>query len=133
MDSPQHPLIATADAHDQAQSPLFNALPGELRNAIFRLALQQYVDTERLYDRETYWTRPGVEGPLRIDTALLRTCKRVWGETRDMLGKDLTLTFYLGLRSRAPQGECTRACSAPLLSRLPRSARKTCGVSLDGD
>jgi hypothetical protein len=98
---PARRLISPANIHDQSQSPLFCAIPAELRNEIFRLALQQYVNPKKRYPQETYWTRPEAAGPLRIDTAQLRTCKRVWGETRDMLGKDLTLTFYLGSRARA--------------------------------
>jgi hypothetical protein len=97
--------ISTENAHNQAQSPLFSAIPPEIRNEIFRLALRQYVDPEGLYEQETYWTRPGFEGHTRIDTALLRTCKRVWGETKDLLGKDCEVVFYLGYKERAPKGE----------------------------
>lgn len=93
------------DAHDQTQSPLFSAIPSEIRNDIFRLALQVYVDAERLYDRETYWARPGVEGSLRMDTSLLRTCKRIWCETNAVLGKGIEPMFFLGHELRAPRGE----------------------------
>ncbi|KAF2681289.1 hypothetical protein K458DRAFT_392082 [Lentithecium fluviatile CBS 122367] len=94
--------INTDDALDQAQSPLFSAIPPEIRNQIFRLALKEYVDPEKPYDTQTYWKRPGVEGPTRIDTALMRTCKRVWGETRVLPGKEFEPIFYFGQKSRAP-------------------------------
>jgi hypothetical protein len=97
--------INIEDAHNQAQSPLFSVIPPEIRNEIFSLALRPYIDVEKLYDRETYWARPGAEGPTRIDTALLRTCKRVWGETKVLLGKDFEPMFYLANKSRAPEGE----------------------------
>jgi hypothetical protein len=132
MDPHHDSPIPTSNAHPQSQSPLFTTLPGELRNEIFRLALQQHVDTSRLYERETYWTRPGVEGPLAIDTALLRTCKRVWGETKDMLGKELMMRFYLGMRARAPEGECIEACLvAVYVGCGGREGGVTCGVSFD--
>ncbi|KAF2254503.1 hypothetical protein BU26DRAFT_514403 [Trematosphaeria pertusa] len=89
--------------HDQSQSPLFSKIPPEIRNEIFDLALQEYIDPNKLYGRETYFSRPGFEGRKRVDTALLRTCKRVYEETRAVPLGNLELCFYLGNKGREPQ------------------------------
>jgi hypothetical protein len=73
----------------QSASPLYN-LPQEIRDAIFELVLTSYEDTSRLYDlgfirlKHYYnWaeSHPGVFYH-RIDTALLRTCRLIYSETR---------------------------------------------------
>jgi hypothetical protein len=97
--------LSTANA--QSQSPLFSTIPPEIRNCIFSFALQEYVDPERMWDRETYFTRPGFEGEPRIDVALLRTCKAIWAETRGMPDRAATLTYYFGDIIRASTCEIT--------------------------
>ena len=74
----------------QSASPLYN-LPQEIRDAIFELVLTSYEDTSRLYDlgfirlKHYYdWaeSHPGVFYHRVIDTALLRTCRLIYSETR---------------------------------------------------
>lgn len=78
---------------DQWQSPLFSKIPPEVRNEIFRLALNEYVPDGREWDpmkdrvqnpgygnvkeSSSFVKRPGYEGLKTVDTDLLRTCKRV--------------------------------------------------------
>lgn len=88
----------------QIQSPLFNKIPPEIRNAIFRLALQEYDNPEHLYERETYYTRPGLLGKKRVDTRLLRTCKKVYKETGAIPLSDLEVVFFVGKNDRRPPG-----------------------------
>ncbi|KAL8772416.1 MAG: hypothetical protein Q9209_002367 [Squamulea sp. 1 TL-2023] len=66
----------------QQESPLFNQIPPEVRNQIFMLALTAYEDpASRKYRVSAYYCRPGFTRALRIDTALLLTCRRVHCET----------------------------------------------------
>ncbi|OLN96798.1 hypothetical protein CCHL11_02286 [Colletotrichum chlorophyti] len=60
----------------QLQSPLFNVLPGEIRNEIFALALVQFEDDENAYPVDSYWRRPGFSGPYKSSSSLLQTRKR---------------------------------------------------------
>ncbi|SJL08972.1 uncharacterized protein ARMOST_12348 [Armillaria ostoyae] len=74
---------ARVAADPQAASPLFSNIPPEIRNIIFRLALRSYPDKARgYYPGNTYYFRPGYEHYQRIDTALLLTCRRIYGETQ---------------------------------------------------
>ncbi|KAF2110396.1 hypothetical protein BDV96DRAFT_651041 [Lophiotrema nucula] len=99
--------VDTNSAHNQLQSPLFGKLPAEIRNEIFELALQEYEDPERPYEKDTYYTRPGFTGRKRIDVALMQTCKLAYAEARMVPFKSLELSFYLGNSSRVP-GEYRR-------------------------
>ncbi|KAL8789482.1 MAG: hypothetical protein Q9213_001095 [Squamulea squamosa] len=68
--------------HPQQDSPLFNKIPPEVRNQVFLLALTAYEDpASRKYRPSAYYCRPGFTRALRIDTALLLTCRRVHCET----------------------------------------------------
>ncbi|KAF2463942.1 uncharacterized protein BDR25DRAFT_244050 [Lindgomyces ingoldianus] len=87
----------------QTQSPLFGVIPAEIRNEIFWLALQEFDNPETLYPRETYYTRPGQMGPKRIEVALLRTCKRVYEETKVIPLSNTVACIYLGSQMRAPK------------------------------
>ncbi|KAK0451349.1 uncharacterized protein EV420DRAFT_1560558 [Desarmillaria tabescens] len=70
------------ECNPQTASPLFSAIPPEVRNIIFQLALCSYRDEARAYPGNAYYFRPGYEYGQRIDTALLLTCRRVYNETR---------------------------------------------------
>lgn len=88
----------------QLQSPLFGKIPAEIRNEIFDLALKEsYIPGEE-YERETYYTRPGFLGKKKVHTELLRTCKRVYEETKTVPFRDLEVCFWLGNRERTPPG-----------------------------
>ncbi|KAF2192360.1 hypothetical protein K469DRAFT_620529 [Zopfia rhizophila CBS 207.26] len=94
--------IHESSFHPQEQSPLFGTIPAEIRNEIFRLALQEYDDPNKPYNVNSYHKRPGFGGQTRVDLALLRTCKRVWLETRAIPLRDLEVCFYLGSGERKP-------------------------------
>lgn len=104
-----HPLenlspTKASEVKTQFQSPLFGVIPGEIRNAIFELALEEYDDPQQLYQRTSYYARPGIRAVKRVDAQLLRTCKRVYSETRSLPLKNLETEFYLGSRQRCPPG-----------------------------
>ncbi|KAI4095172.1 MAG: hypothetical protein LQ339_007332 [Xanthoria mediterranea] len=66
----------------QSDSPLFNRIPPEVRNEIFKLALTGYEDPKgRKYRVSAYYCRPGFTRAYKIDTGLLLTCRRVYWET----------------------------------------------------
>ncbi|KAI4180343.1 MAG: hypothetical protein L6R41_007289 [Letrouitia leprolyta] len=67
--------------NSQSQSPLFYLVPPEVRNQIFQLALTAYEDPTRKYRPNAYHYRPDFTCARRIDTALLRTCRRIYWET----------------------------------------------------
>ena len=69
----------------QLASPLFNRLPAEIRNQIYRLVLQAYDDKSRPFPTDAFYYRPGFRYVLKIDTALLRTCRRVYAEAHGLL------------------------------------------------
>ncbi|KAF9009173.1 hypothetical protein BDZ89DRAFT_1078673, partial [Hymenopellis radicata] len=69
-------------ANPQLASPLFASIPPEIRNYIFRLALRSAYDLEQPYSGHTYYYRPGFRYAQIISTALLRTCKLIYAETR---------------------------------------------------
>ncbi|PSN74500.1 hypothetical protein BS50DRAFT_567335 [Corynespora cassiicola Philippines] len=104
MATEQNTTIQYDAIHSQEQSPLFGKIPAEIRNEIFLLALQQYVDPdpEKRYAIDTYYTRPGCEGPIRQDTQLLWVCKRIHTETKNIPFWDHEVVFWLGSSQRAP-------------------------------
>ena len=107
--------------HSQTACILFR-IPAELRNQIFELALEEYEDMSRAYCRETYYCRPGFQAPRRIDVALLRTCKRVWLETRVLPIRSLEsngMAFAFGKPDRCPPESFPAPCSFPPPSSFP--------------
>ena len=92
----------------QTQSPLFSVIPGEIRNAIFELALSEYEDPERKYDVATYYYRPGYTARKRIATQLLLTCRRVWLETRHLPSSLSEHAWWLCSYDRRPPGKDPR-------------------------
>jgi hypothetical protein len=96
-------IIVDPDSIDpQSSSPLFGVIPAELRNEIFKEALTGYIKPSDRWDKETHYTRPGYEGKVTIDVALLSTCRLVYLETcqvvRSVNNHDkLTFWFYRGL------------------------------------
>lgn len=75
---------------------LFTTIPPEVRNNIFSLALYGYDDTARPYPEYSFYSRPGYRFRRRIDTALLATCRRVYGETHDLPISQNEHVFYSG-------------------------------------
>lgn len=71
----------TSDANPQSKSPLFARIPGEIRNHIFDLALTAYSGKQEPFEKDSYYYRPGFRYADQIlDTALLRTCRRIYQE-----------------------------------------------------
>jgi len=106
-------LVVQGAISAQLQSPLFGRLPPEIRNEIFRLVvLREYVREDRLWSRDTFYTRPGFEGPKSVDLALLRTCRRAYEETKMLPLRDGQVGFWMGSVDRAPP--CKFPPSLPL-------------------
>lgn len=74
----------TKDINPQCDSPLFNCIPPEVRNHIFKLALIAYEDPTRRYRWNAYYYRPGYTCAHEIDTNLLLTCRLVHAETASL-------------------------------------------------
>ncbi|ESK95140.1 hypothetical protein Moror_13872 [Moniliophthora roreri MCA 2997] len=73
--------IRDKDVCPQHQSPLYSAVPPEIRNMIFALALLYTYDKSRPFSTDTYYYRPDFLYRDRIDTSLLLTCRQVYLET----------------------------------------------------
>lgn len=73
--------IDTSNANSQEDSPLFGRIPGEIRDHIFDLALTAYSGKQEPFEKNAYYYRPGFRyADQRLDTALLRTCRRIYQE-----------------------------------------------------
>ncbi|KAF2094269.1 hypothetical protein NA57DRAFT_18581, partial [Rhizodiscina lignyota] len=94
----------------QHQSPLFNKLPGELRNEIFKWMLVPYddPDPEKHYSEDSYWYRPGFEASKKVECALLQTCKLIYCESRRAVMREAEHPFWFGA-SRGPPGRAGTA------------------------
>jgi len=92
---------------DQEQSPLLWKLPLEIQREVFSYALTDYEDLTNPYDLQTCYRRPDYLGPRRTDTALLRTCQRVYNEAWSMPWLNAQQTFFLTWSSRAPSRTTT--------------------------
>ncbi|EXJ65489.1 hypothetical protein A1O7_01830 [Cladophialophora yegresii CBS 114405] len=90
--------------HDQRGSCLFDTLPGEVRDRICTFALNCYESTKlaNKWDIDSSYVRPGYRAPHVADTALLRTCQRVYTENWFRPWVSATHTFYLAWVGRRP-------------------------------
>ena len=81
-----NPTVASIDtsiANPQEESPLFARIPGEIRDQIFDLALTAYSGKQEPFAKVSYYYRPGFRyADQKLDTALLRTCRRIYQEAR---------------------------------------------------
>ena len=68
--------------HDQEECRLFTVLPAEIRDLIFAFTLAPFEDPDPAarFDVDTCFKRPNYSAPHKSDTALLRTCKRIYSE-----------------------------------------------------
>ncbi|OTB09493.1 hypothetical protein M426DRAFT_80170 [Hypoxylon sp. CI-4A] len=64
----------------QLSSPIFSNLATELREKIWRFALQRYEDLDNLYEIDDPFARPGQAAPLKVAVELLLTCRAVYVE-----------------------------------------------------
>lgn len=79
--SPTVAPINTSSTNPQKESPLFARIPGEIRDHIFDLALTAYPGKQEPFEKNAYYYRPGFRyADQRLDTALLRTCRRIYQE-----------------------------------------------------
>ena len=73
--------IDTSNPNPQQESPLFARIPGEIRDRIFDLALTAYPGKQEPFEKNAYYYRPGFRyADQKLDTALLRTCRRIYQE-----------------------------------------------------
>lgn len=102
--APLHEQLLATPADPQEQSRLFSHIPAEVRNAIFRLALTDYLepDPAKRYNSDTLFSRPSYSAPRRTDTALLRTCRAAYREAWFLPFILREHTHYLGHDDRAP-------------------------------
>ena len=69
----------------QEESPLFNLMPGEIRDRIFQYAVTEHVFRKEEFEKNSHYYRPGFRfADQKIDTALLTTCRRIYEETRHL-------------------------------------------------
>ncbi|KAF2195254.1 hypothetical protein K469DRAFT_6432 [Zopfia rhizophila CBS 207.26] len=94
--------ITPENSHPQKQSPLFSVLPPELRNKIFEFAVAQCSDHSQPVRKNSWRYRPGHEFETKTDTALLRTCRLIYYETRTI---PLRSTTHHVHSRRTPQGQ----------------------------
>lgn len=97
---------STKEINLQADSPLFNYIPPEIRNNIFKFALTAYEDPTRKYRRNAYYYRPGYTCAHKIDTNLLLTCRLVYAETAHL---PASINEHVSWHYRAPPGIEKRA------------------------
>ncbi|KAH6874656.1 hypothetical protein BKA70DRAFT_1128910, partial [Coprinopsis sp. MPI-PUGE-AT-0042] len=68
--------------------PLFHAFPAEIQAEVFALTVASFPDTPRPYPFDSYIYRPGYIAPRKTDLALLKTCKRVYQEAKELVWKE---------------------------------------------
>lgn len=102
----------------QLASPLFNRLPGEIRDHIFKFVLRAYYDRSRPFPTNAYYYRPGFRYATKLDTALLRTCRRVHSETVDLLKFLNNEHVEWHGQSRGPGDWTSQKSSHPKITRV---------------
>ncbi|TFK22268.1 hypothetical protein FA15DRAFT_671738 [Coprinopsis marcescibilis] len=98
--------ISFSAMNPQSACPLYISFPPEIRRYIFSYALSAYEDLDAPWDAQSYYRRPGYTCRKRTDVAVLRTCKLVYVEARDLIfqagtGNDEE-AFWWGDFSRRP-------------------------------
>jgi hypothetical protein len=107
-ESPPQPCLSIPpeQCNAQFQSPLFNTIPGEIRNMIFELALSEE-NGKKPIKSSAYYYRPDYTHFRYINTALLLTCRRVYMEARCVPLENITCRYWLGWDERAaPPSKC---------------------------
>ena len=69
----------------QTQSPLYNTFPTELRLAIYSFVVASFPNPNDPYPFQSYYYRPGYTAPMISDLRLLRVCKQVYLEAKDLI------------------------------------------------
>ncbi|KAF2640059.1 hypothetical protein P280DRAFT_26612 [Massarina eburnea CBS 473.64] len=86
--------ITPTTSHSQDQSPLFATLPSEVRNLIFEYAVCQTPNCSSPVADTSHTNRPGHKYNTQINTALLRTCRLIYYETRAIPLRSTTHHMY---------------------------------------
>jgi hypothetical protein len=75
---------------DQHGSCLFASFPGEVRDKIctFVLNCHESNNPAKLWDNDSSYVRPGYSAPQVADTALLRTCQRIYTESKSSISTE---------------------------------------------
>ncbi|KAK7976542.1 hypothetical protein PG989_015005 [Apiospora arundinis] len=89
-------IRAGAPVNSQAESQLVSKLPREVRDQIWQQAFQVYQDFSRPYALDRSNVRPGQAARLRIDLALLLTCRAIYLETYLMPFRENVVEIYAG-------------------------------------
>ena len=106
----------TIATNPQAECPLFNGIPGEVRDRIFQHAVTEYTPRETEYEKDEHYYRPHFRfADNYIDTALLRTCRRIYQETRHLPRINYQ---HIEWRYRAPPTQHGRANLSLMDKRL---------------
>ena len=87
---------------DQDVSPLFNVLPGEIRDLIYAYTLSDFEDLTHPYDLETCYRRPGYMAARKTETSLVRTCQKIYSEAWFLVWTQAQHTFFLTADGRKP-------------------------------
>ncbi|OAA77348.1 hypothetical protein LEL_04171 [Akanthomyces lecanii RCEF 1005] len=101
---PLHRQLLSTPAHEQRSCPLLRAVPAEIRSYIFGQALMDYEEpaAAKRYVEDSCWARPSYSAPRRTDTALLRTCRSIYGETWFLPFMLKEQTHWITAQNRAP-------------------------------
>ncbi|KAK7943103.1 uncharacterized protein PG986_012216 [Apiospora aurea] len=89
----------------QVSSQLVSKLPREVRDQIWQLAFQVYQDFNSPYPLNKVHVRPGQAARLRIDLALLLTCRAIYLESYLMPFRENTVEIYAGDEQDVPTEE----------------------------
>ncbi|KIW71874.1 hypothetical protein PV04_00103 [Phialophora macrospora] len=117
-----HITVFRLPRNDQQGSCLFASFPGEVRDRICTFVLNCYESNNpaRLWNNDSSYVRPGYSAPHVADTALLRTCQRLYTENWFRPWVSATHTFYLAWAGRRPDDRqrMTVPKFQPFLNRL---------------
>ena len=104
------------NVHPQHQSALFNAIPAEVRNRIFSIALTAYDDKSKRYQPRNWFYRPDWHFHRKISTTVLRTCKRIYLESHLLPLALSSHTFWVRADRGPPSHYFASAYKTPHLS-----------------
>jgi hypothetical protein len=104
------------NVHPQNQSALFNAIPAEVRNRIFSIALTAYDDKSKRYQPRNWFYRPDWHFHRKISTTVLGTCKRIYLESHLLPLALNSHTFWVRAGRGPPSHYFASAYKTPHLS-----------------
>lgn len=124
---PLRPILEV-EANLQADSPLFQRIPPEVRARIWAFTLANTADTTdpaTRYRNATPYTRPGFTAPLRTHTALLETCRAALQEAWFMPASCHEHAEWVATAKHTPPGRQQPGTAGPQDHdrRLPREGQ----------